>query len=160
VAAFTDGNGVTGNLGTQISGIYLQAGSTPGTFNVGLGQNRGTITWNSTDYAAGTTLFLVANFISGSPDTTDLWVDPALGLSSAPTPTIALTSGETGGFGDNKVDSFALQTDGGIPNAGVVADEVRVGTTFGDVDPTAVPEPASLGVITMGAGLLMRRRRK
>jgi hypothetical protein len=153
VAAFTDGNGATGGLGTQISGIYVRAGSAPNTFDVGIGGNRGGIAWSS-DMTAGSTHFLVADFVSGSSDTSSLWIDPTLGQSSAPATLLTETGLQNGGFGDNAVDSFALASNLGLPTAGLTVDEVRVGTTFADVTPAGiVPEPSSL-VTLLGAGAI------
>jgi hypothetical protein len=163
VASFSDSNGLTGGLGTQTSGLYVRAGADSGTFDVGIGANRNGVVWSTSDYAVGTTLFLAADFISGAPDTSSLWINPQLGLSSAPSPDFTSNSGEAGGFGDNLVDVFDLASNPGDPTGGngVVVDEVRVGTTFADVTPAgaALPEPGGLGLVTLGAGLLLRGRR-
>jgi hypothetical protein len=39
-------------------------------------------------------------------------------------------------------------------------DEIRLGTTYGDVVPTAVPEPASLSLLAGASVLLLNRRRR
>jgi hypothetical protein len=39
-------------------------------------------------------------------------------------------------------------------------DEIRIGTTYADVTPIAVPEPASAFAGLVGAALLMARRRR
>lgn len=39
-------------------------------------------------------------------------------------------------------------------------DEIRIGTTYGDVTPIAVPEPTSGALCLVGAGLLAARRRR
>ena len=151
VAALSDSSGLTGSLGTAISGIYLSAGATAGTFDIGIGggQSQG-VTWSS-DLTPGQTYFLVASFVKGSPDTSSLWIDPALGLSSAPSPDLSQMGSNPGGFGDGDVAVLALTSNTGLPNSGLVADEVRVGTTWQDVTPATVPEPSSWALFALGA---------
>ena len=45
LASLSDSSGATGSLGTQIAGVYLSAGSTPGTVDIGIGGNRNGVTW-------------------------------------------------------------------------------------------------------------------
>lgn len=162
LAAFSDSSSATGGLGTQISGIYLRAGSTAGTIDIGIGGNRGGISWSS-DLAGNTTYFLAADFIAGSPgDTSSLWIDPALGQSSAPATLLTEDGSQSGGFGDNLVSAFVLTSNSGLPTDGIAVDEVRVGTTWQDVTPAgAVPEPSSLALLAMAAmGLMMVNLRR
>ena len=104
------------------------------------------------DLTPGHTYSLVASFVKGSPeDTSGLWIDRALGLSSAPSPDLNQTGSNPGGLGDVDVAVLALTSNTGLPNSGLAADEVRDGTTWQDVTPATVPEPSSWALFALGA---------
>ncbi|MDF3128940.1 hypothetical protein P0Y35_07015 [Kiritimatiellaeota bacterium B1221] len=96
-------------------------------------------------YGAGTYL-LVAKITNsgGAGDTLDLWLDPLLGNEAGSGSAELTVTG--GGFfvGSNSswsVDGLVLDSSG---TGSVSVDELRVGTTWDDVTPTAVPEASTL----------------
>lgn len=114
-------------------------------------------------YAPGVTLFLVLAYTFGpsaNDDVAQLWVNPTPGsLESANVPVV--TTIPTAGIADvtnSQVQSFFLRNNSVQPTTAIV-DDLRVGTTWGDVTP--VPEPSAFGMMVLGvAGLTVRRLRR
>jgi hypothetical protein len=148
--------------------LTIRLGSVANTYNLGI---RGSTTAANTTYWSGDlnpgdTHMVVVRFTEGATAGTgglsDLWLDPSgasFGAASAPAP-----DGST--IGTYTASASADHTDSILIGAGIAAgsnpnetdvDEIRVGTTWNDV--TTVPEPASVGLLTLGACIAARRRR-
>lgn len=136
------------------------------TFHLGIAQNVNTRTYDNTDsYSVGDTLFIVGEYdisSTGAADTAELYVfdsstpTPDTIPSTQPlTPTVSSPFSAALSGGDN-IESFFLRDQGTSFAANI--DNVRVGTTWADV--TSVPEPASLGLLGLGAFAAVSRRRR
>ena len=111
---------------------------------------------NGSSVNANTTYLMVLEDVANSsgPDTLSLWVNPAAGGTS-PSGTPNITDNLVGPIGN----IYGIGTNDG-PSS-VSYDEIRIGTTYTDVTPSSVPEPASLGLVAAGGlGLLLLKRRK
>jgi hypothetical protein len=97
----------------------------------------------------------------GSQDVMRLWVNPTPGdLSLAGSPSIVTPVPSNDVAGALNIESFYLRNDTNAPGD-VIFDELRLGTSFGDV--SVVPEPATAGVLALVGGLLAtgcRRRQR
>ncbi|GIW75152.1 MAG: hypothetical protein KatS3mg104_0215 [Phycisphaerae bacterium] len=95
--------------------------------------------------------FLLARYDFDN-DTAHLWVNPSLDAE----PSLASALAATNTFTSASVQRFRLSSDG---NNSVLWDELRFGTTFADVTPHVIPEPAMTGLLGLAAMGLKRRRR-
>ncbi len=111
------------------------------------------------DVALGTTYFMVAKLsksvagLGNQYNTGTLWVNPtstleSMGVDGTATGNIGSSLSSLRIFGDNNSNSNIRSFD-----------EIRVGTTWQDVIPQDVPEPASLALLLSGGLLLLGRRR-
>ena len=123
-----------GGLGT-VTGfngrIYIRAGSTAGTFNLGILNGSGgtaTPTWIATDYVAGTTYFVVVKF-DFATNTASLWVNPAIGgTETAPNVTNATgTTAAPAQFASLIIRQAGTATSG---TGNIEIDEIRLGATW------------------------------
>lgn len=145
------------NVGGAV--LWVKPGTT-GTYNLGISVNTGTTgrVYGSTNYALGTTVFVVASydFVTGAGnDGAKLWVFPSdatLSPDTVPTPTATAGAGSD----MNWAASFLLYQNNAsnLPEGCAVADELRVGRVWADV----VPEPATLALLGFGAMFARRRR--
>jgi len=127
-------------------GIRNQAGNP---FYARLGK---TTTNSTTHFASNDVAYrLVARFSpggSGNYEQADLWVDPA-----AESDALAASQGGKN-TGISQLTYFNVRTHNFGPST-LWVDDVRIGTSFGDV----VPEPGTLALAALGAaGLALRRR--
>jgi hypothetical protein len=112
--------------------------------------------YTSSAYSPDNALFVVGSFTFGGPATLDVYADGATIPGTAPLVHGAVTS--TSDTTLTSITNLFLRGNPGEPQ-GIKIDEIRIGTEWADV--AAVPEPASIGLLSLGAiGLLARRRRK
>lgn len=136
-------------------------------FNIGIQNNgTGTIVWDNNGgngYLAGSTYFIVFSYTNSAADGTgtwgdQLWINPA--LESAPGTAQVTTKGINVVNTANKV---AFGVGNGVADTSnrsvIYVDELRVGSTWGDV---VIPEPATVGMLGLGGlvTLLIRRMRR
>jgi len=140
------------------------------TYNIGTAMNTGTqagnIQWTPTGmgFSAGQTVFIVASYdyVEGTAnDVARMWVNPSLSdFGAATAPAATLTSNPQLGTEFGSVLSFQLRNVNtvGAPT-GVLFDELRIGTSWADVTPVVIPEPAAAGLLGLGALVLLGWRR-
>ena len=134
--------------------IFIKSGTTPGTFQVGVLNTSGGVgavaTYVSTEYAPGTTLFIVAKVTSPAVAgviTSSLWVNPIPG--GAETAAAVTNAGGTSTWPANGVQSVFLRQAAGTGNLEV--DEIRAGTTWASVTPAAASSCITYNTITATA---------
>ena len=154
-AYFTGFGGTSGALvSIYFPRIFIKAGTTPGTFQVGVlntsGGTGAVATYVSTEYATGTTLFIVAKVSSPAVAgviTSSLWVNPVPG--GAETAAAVTNAGGTSTWSANGVQSVFLRQAAGTGNLEV--DEIRAGTTWASVTPAAASSCVTYNTITATA---------
>jgi hypothetical protein len=112
-------------------------------------------------YNPGDTLFLVLSYTFNSganDDVAKLYVNPIPGsLEGANTSRVTTTAGAVD-VSTNQIQSF-FPRNNSVEPSGTLIDDLRVGTTFGDATPVAVPEPSTGTLICVGGLLLTFYRR-
>lgn len=112
------------------------------------------------------THLIVVEFTPSGPNnnTVNVWLDPA--YSSYSTTQLRSQEGDTGtgalAVGTLNGIGFGIySTDLGGPTTTALFDSLKIGYTWGDVVPLAVPEPSSIAIFSLGGfalGLALRRR--
>ncbi len=141
---------------TRLSGAGFQVGFEKSSGQVGNFQFAAPV------FNLGDTIFVVGSYTFNSGTTTDdearFWVNPDAATFGAVTEAPgALVSTATNDVGTIRSFLFRQGNATAVPGV-VVADELRVDTTWAGVTP--VPEPSGLGLLALAGagGLLMRRR--
>lgn len=157
--------GQVGSNGNDASTMGLRFTDSSNNTILGLGRtntgewgiNTGSAFRSSTGNSAGTLGFVVYKVTfgaaGGANDRVDFFLNPGENGEVAAT---SSWSGLT--LSDNSIGKIYLRAYG---NANTQFDEIRVGTTWGDV--AAVPEPSTYGLMGAGAlasAMLVRRRRR
>ena len=157
--------------GTSYGGVSLFTGTNPSTATEHFfyGQRNADAMWgfeqhgklgadskiSSTNQVVG---FLVVELIGGTGGgngTANLYVNPTSLGGSAPS-----TASATFSFADFSFDAYRVQSGSktNSPNEKVDVDELRFGTTYGDVTPT-IPEPTTYILLFIGIGAVAVCRR-
>lgn len=162
LAGFNNSQGTGTSITSGGATLVIRQDNTDSSkFDLGIGISSGASTrvWAPTGYSASDTLFLVGSY-TFNPGTNDdvanlyIFNGSTIPASMPATPDATSTGSD---IATGQIQSFFLR-DNSIEPSTMDVDELRIGTTWADV--TGVPEPASLGLLGMGAlGLLARRRR-
>lgn len=151
-AGFIQSNTPTdGNFGAT---IWARRAGADNLYNIGISlRSSSTVSWDATNFSTGDTVFLVSSYrvIGGSAnDQVRLWINPnpsTFGAGSAPTETLLAT----GGTDLSSVGRYFLRQDAANATGDYLIDEMRVGGTWADVTPAAIPEPATMALVGLGA---------
>ena len=156
---------------SQVGARVVTRASGTGGFQVGVDKSSGgamSFVMDPTIFNLGDTIFVVGSytFISGGTtnDEARMWVNPdpsTFGLENAPPTSLFSTAiNDVNLSGAIQIQSFLFRQGNAtaVPNA-LIADELRVGTTWADVTP-AIPEPSAVMLLSLvgSAGLFLRRR--
>ncbi len=159
--------GPTGTSGGAAIGLRLSGSG----FNIGIAKrDTTTVEYDSTVFSVGSTILVVGsyNLVSGAVnnDTASLWINPG-SLGSGSAPSASLTTSNSGVNNDiQSFSSFLWKPQGGngstqIPGS-LIVDEVRIGNSWADVTPAAVPEPSTWAMVLLFVGgvVILRQRRR
>jgi len=168
--------GFNNSVGTQtgqptIIGARVLTRLSGSGYNIGISKNSSALadfSFDTTLRNVGDTIFVVGSYTFNTgtalDDLAQLWINPnpsTFGSASAPLPDLSAPTGAASGNPDlGSIASFLFRQGNAtaVPPI-VIADELRVDTTWAGVTP--VPEPsAAITALLAGAGLLSRRRRQ
>jgi hypothetical protein len=157
-AAFNNSAGTQTTTPTSLA-TRLVTRSAAGGFNIGLDKSSGltgSFVWAPTVFTTNDSIFIVGSYTFNSGTTSDdvsqLWVNPpasTFGLAAAPAATLISTA--TADIPSAVIASFVLFNRNPNEPAGIIADEVRVGSSWASVTPPAeVPTPPALTISRSG----------
>jgi hypothetical protein len=155
----------------SVVGARVLIRSAAGGFNIGLSKASSTGTdfqWGGTTFTSSDTIFIVGSYDFGTlaannDDSVRMWINPSsldFGAGSAPSATLTASTGAdviTAG----SLQSFLLYARANtlFPDQ-LVLDDLRIGTSWADVTPTTIPEPAAVGLLGMGLLTLYCSRKR
>jgi hypothetical protein len=162
MAGFNTTTGTQATQPTTVGARLLTRASGSG-YQIGIERNSGTAAnfiFDTTERSAGTTIFVVGSYTfnaGAGNDECRLWINPSIldfGAAAAPPPTLTAPSA---GTDLASIASFLFRqgSAAAVPPS-VVADELRVDTTWAGVTP--VPEPGASALIALAGAILARRR--
>ena len=157
-AAFNNSSGTQGSTPTTV-GTRLLTRSATGGFNVGLDKSSGNangFVFSPVVYTTNDTLFIVGaytfNTATTNDDVSQLWINPGASeplvrpIAPAPTLTCVATNDPF-----TQISSFLLFNRNSAEPAGILADEIRVGTSWASVTPPAEnAQPPLLSIARAG----------
>jgi hypothetical protein len=158
--------GNTGTFSSANDPVDMAEKTVTGGYELGVRSYGGSAVYGTTPpvLTLGTTYLVVLDY-SFSAKTVSLFIDPTLGGAPEGTPTAVSTAGTKAA---TDLDSIYLRSagnqaaGGGVASPPFLVDDVRIGTTWADVTPAAVPEPTAVtlvGLGVLGLGLARRMRR-
>ncbi len=102
--------------------------------------------------AVGSTIFLLAKLDFTGSKSFQVWFNPNLS-QLLPTADLSATNFKIGSFGAARIRTWGQ---GGTPVGAAQFDKIRIGTTYA----SAIPEPGSIALASLGLTAFIARRRK
>jgi hypothetical protein len=162
VLVVSNGSGTGFSITTGATGGGIAPNNPPASATWSLG-DAGTGAAEATTAVPDTLQSLLVARISFSPagsptsDRIDLFVNPPLTGSPPASPTTSLLVPHAASFTTLELDYASLNG----ASTSTLFDEIRLGNTFADVTPAAVPEPSTLLLVGVaGVGMIVRRKRR
>jgi len=145
-AAFNNSTGPQTGTPTSVATRVIARAATGG-YQIGLDKsssNAGAFQFSPAVFTTAQTLFIVGSYTfntgSTNDDVSQLWINPPYATFGAATPPAAtLTSTATNDIPSAQIASFVLFNRSAAEPAEIIADEIRVGTSWASVTPPATP---------------------
>jgi hypothetical protein len=143
-----------------------------GTYQIGAGKAGGNaanfiFTAPESPFSSNSTVYIVGRYTfnaGADNDVFDMWINPAPATfaddSLIPAPDLSTSLLATPGADGGQIATIILRQASGVVPAGLQFDEIRVDTTWAHATSNLVPEPASLGMLSLAAASLIRRRKR
>jgi hypothetical protein len=115
----------------------------------------------SQSYTAGETFLAVGQYVwdGTAYNAINAWLNPAYGDSGTPQLNVTI-SGGLSSLGYAFFRNYDANSDDVVPNDFWTMDNFVVGTSWADVVPTVVPEPALMALLGLGAFAMLASRRR
>ncbi|HZQ46323.1 MAG TPA: immunoglobulin domain-containing protein, partial [Verrucomicrobiae bacterium] len=151
IAGFNNSTGTQANQPTVVgTRLYLHA--TNGGFNLGVSKNSSTATdwvWDPRTFTTNQILFIVGSYAfnsaTSSDDVSKMWINPnATNFGTALEPPTTLVTSNGSDISANQIASFVFLQRATNEPPSMLADELRIGTTWASVTPFPAPVLGSL----------------